>query len=42
MLTHCCEVFYFGDSGALITFTVSAVLCILIQRIPKIGKFIAG
>ena len=27
---------------ALITFTVSAVLCILIQRIPKIGKFIAG
>ena len=27
---------------ALITFTVTVVLCILIQRIPKIGKFIAG
>lgn len=29
-------------STALITFAVTAVLCVLIQKIPKIGKYIAG
>ena len=29
-------------STALITFTVTAVLCVLVQKIPKIGKYIVG
>ncbi len=29
-------------STALITFAVTAVLCVLVQKIPKIGKYIVG
>ncbi len=50
MVTHSCEPFYLGVwttpvqilGTALISFVGVAVACVLVQRIPRVGKLIIG
>ena len=42
MLTHSCEPFYLGGEGSLILTKADALACVLVQRIPKAGKWIVG